>query len=277
MKDPRETFLEDGFLHLQGGIPPDVLGGLRRGLAPLLAERDSLGERPTRYQTILEPRYFHSSFVDFLNLEATNEAAMAVIGDGPMFAGLACLLGCAEHVFCRWHRDTVSTAEVELSLLLSEHPTALVQSNCAVYDDASLWVVPGSHRRPDTEAEAACGERFAHLDFVGPMAAATALETDVFAAMPGAVHVHLAAGDCLLYNPLLWHAAEYRPQWKRCTLHGGWKDPGLLDRFELLRWGLGHNPWLLKPDYLGDPGPYLTPQLRRYQEAVRRYAPEPAA
>ena len=89
--------------------------------------------------------------------------------------------------------------------------------------------------------------------------------------MPGAINVQLKEGDCLLYNPLLWHAAEYHPDWIRCTLHGGWKDYSLLETFDLLRWGLTHNPWLKSPDYLGPLGRYLGPQLARYNEAAARW------
>ena len=272
MATVREQFDDQGFILLAGAIPADTLEGLREGLDPLRQARDTLGERPTRCQTILEPKYFHRSFADFLDLDVTNQAARQIIGtDQLAFAGLACLLGCAEHVVCRWHRDTANMDPVELDLLLNQHPNALVQTNCAVYDDESLWVVPGSHRRDDTQDEVAYSTRFDELGFVDAVDRVRAIESDVFGGMPGALNVKLTAGDCLLYNPLLWHAAEYRPEWKRCTLHGGWKDVDLLDRFSLLRWGLAHNPWLLDPGYMGDLGPNFGPQLARFQQAVERY------
>ena len=268
-----QDFDRQGFVQLRGAIPTSVLAGLREGLDPLREARDSLGERPTRYQTILEPEHFHRSFVDFLDLDVTNQAAFDIIGTGDvMFAGLACLLGCAEHVVCRWHRDTANMDPAELDRLLNQYPNALVQSNCAVYDDVSLWVVPGSHRRGDTPEEQAYSAKFNDLGFVDAIDTVRAVEADVFRAMPGAINVELKAGDGLLYNPLLWHAAEYRPEWKRCTLHGGWKDARLLDQFSLLRWGLAHNPWLQEPSYMGELGANFGPLLARYQEAVARYA-----
>ncbi len=273
VKPIRESFDEQGFVQLRGVISADLLAGLRQGLDPLLEKRDSLGDRPTRCQTILEPETFHPSFAEFLDLDATNHAAAEIIGtDQLMFAGLACLLGCAEHVVCRWHRDTANMDPAELDLLLNSHPNALVQTNCAVYDDMSLWVIPGSHRRPDTADEADYSARFDGLGFVDTAHRVREIEADVFQKMPDALNVKLSAGDCLLYNPLLWHAAEYRPEWKRCTLHGGWKDPRLVDRFSLLRWGLAHNPWLLEPHYMGELGVNFGQQLARYQEAVRQYA-----
>jgi hypothetical protein len=269
----REQFDAQGFIRLKEAIPCHILTGLRQGLDPLREARDSGGDRPTRYQTILEPKTYHRSFAEFLDLDGTNQAAAEIIGtDQLMVAGLACLLGCAEHVVCKWHRDTASMDPAELDLLLNQHPNALVQTNCAVYNDESLWVIPGSHRRRDSPEEAAYAARFDALSFVGPIEAAREIEPEVFAGMPGALNVKLTAGDCLLYNPLLWHAAEYRPEWKRCTLHGGWKDVRLLEQFSLLRWGLGHNPWLLEPDYMGELGENLGPQLKRYQKAVRTYA-----
>ena len=54
----------------------------------------------------------------------------------------------------RWHRDDIAadaTAEEELERL--NKPGYHAQWNLALFDDASLVVVPGSHKRARTETE----------------------------------------------------------------------------------------------------------------------------
>ncbi|HTL51985.1 MAG TPA: phytanoyl-CoA dioxygenase family protein, partial [Planctomycetota bacterium] len=152
------------------------------------------------------------------------------------------------------------------------------QLNCAVYDDPALWVVPGTHKRGSTPEELAYVEQMnkAAKTVKGHMR--EGLEpAQVLAGMPGALHVKLNAGDCLLYNAIIWHGAEYNPAWKRATLHGGWRNAAAVDELKPLRWGATHNPWLMHPDYMGDLGPFLGPQMKRYQAMVRKYEPEFAA
>ena len=94
--------------------------------------------------------------------------------------------------------------------------------------------------------------------------------------MPGAVNVVLKAGSCLLYNPLLWHGASYVPSWERprATFHGGWRHPALPYQLTTMRWGLEHNPWLAKPEYMGDLGPYFGAQLGNLHRVMRHFAPQ---
>jgi hypothetical protein len=267
----REQFLSDGYLLIRGGIPPALLGRLQADLDPLIGARDTGGTSlDWRHQTILEPKHCRRSFVDFLDLPSINDAAREVVGTEDLsFAGLAVLLGRKVHSVCKWHRD-FSDSDPEIEELL-KHPTMLIQFNCAVFDDAALWVVPGSHRRASLPEERAFAAKFAGLEFTGPIAPAYAIDADPLGGMPGCVHVALKAGDCLLYNPVIWHAAEYRPDWKRATLHGGWRDAAKVDAYRALRWGLEHNPWLMQPSYLGDLGANFRPQLERYQGQVRRH------
>ncbi|MBA2481300.1 MAG: phytanoyl-CoA dioxygenase family protein [Planctomycetes bacterium] len=270
----RDDFLRDGFILLRGGIPLPLLEELRSGLAPILAHR-GLGRIGTlRHQTILEPSSYHPSFKEFLDLPRLNRAAAAVIDSTDIaFAGLGVLIGSADHRVCRWHRD-FKDGYPELPALLKRHHADFIQFNCALYDDLSLWVVPGSHRRASTPGESAFSARFDVVGFNGTYEQARAIDPDPLSGMPGAINVVLAAGDCVLYNPLLWHAAEYRPEWIRTTLHGGWRKTEMMYAFEAMRWGLEHNPWLLEPSYLGDAGTFLGPQLARYAEAVRHFHPE---
>lgn len=266
-----EAFERDGFVLLRGGMPSALLDDVRRGVEGILAlhAEDKLRDA-RRHQTILDPAVYHRSFLDFLNLPLLNETAIEVIGgDDIFFAELALLVGSRTHDICTWHRD-FSDDDPDFRAFVAA-PRLLVQYNCALYDDASLWVVPGSHARPTLPAERAWAGRFtSHLSFFDAWEAAAAIDPNVLPGMPGAHHAVLAAGDCLLYNPVLWHAAEYVAGARRATLHGTWKPAAHVERYKALRWGLGHNPWLLEPGYLGDLGPHVGAQLPRLQAAMRR-------
>ena len=79
-------------------------------------------------------------------------------------------------------------------------PVWSVQWNIALYDDASLMVVPGSLGRWNTPDEQAV------LD-----------GADL--PMPNAFPVRLRAGEGAAYSPLIIHRGLYRPAPPRATLH----------------------------------------------------------
>jgi ectoine hydroxylase-related dioxygenase (phytanoyl-CoA dioxygenase family) len=93
-----------------------------------------------------------------------------------------------------WHRDVIQIPQAEIrdELFSPDWPHNSVQINLPLYEEQSLWVVPGSHRRPNTpEENAAFGgsKHYAPLDAV----------------MPGGVPVKIPAGHALLYNNNLIH------------------------------------------------------------------------
>jgi hypothetical protein len=125
----------------------------------------------------------------------------------------------------RWHRDDIDISKEELSageeerLIEEASPGGRqmhAQYNIALYEDSSLVVVPGSHRRARTS-----GERM-----VGPY------EED----MPGAKVVRLGEGDAVFYDSNILHRGVYRGikgdgsavEVQRYTLHGsvGLKEEG---------------------------------------------------
>lgn len=268
---PRSDFIEHGYVLLPGAMDAALLARLRQAVAPL---RQKQSENPaiTRHQTVLEPRYADRAYVDFLNLDVVNETAAAILGTREMsFAALACLLGAPMDKICGWHRDFGDT-DPETPALLREVCWG-IQTNCAIYDDASLWIVPGSHRGSSLPEESACAARMnANCSFVDATAKFLANEPAGLGAMPGSLHVTLAAGDCLLYNPMLWHAAEYPAGRIRATLHGGYRRPDMVHRFRNSRWGLQDNPFLADPSYLGTLGPWFGPQAARYAALAAQYA-----
>lgn len=101
----------------------------------------------------------------------------------------------------RWHRDDVgpgATPEEEERIL--KEPIVHAQWNLALYDDASLIVVPGSHRRARTGAER---------------------KADPFEnALQGQKIVEMKAGDIVFYNNNILHRGVYKKDVERLTLHG---------------------------------------------------------
>lgn len=269
----RAGYARNGFVLLPGAVEPD-LERLRTAAKPILVmQAEGKLRDARRHQTILQPGVYHPAFLGMVNHPDLNACARALIGDdGYFFAELALLTGSATHDLCRWHRD-FSDDDAELPDLLKT-PQGVIQYNIALYDDPSLWVVPGSHSRTTTREERSWASRFDELGFFDDFGRAAAIAPDVLPGMPGARQVRLAPGDALLYNPILWHAAEYPAGALRATFHGTWKHPGFVDRFKALRWGFDHNPWLLEPAYLGELGPFVSRQLPVLQSFMRRYARE---
>ena len=271
----RDDFIEQGYVLLEGAIDDELLADLRVAVQPLHKELEAGKASSYRKQTVLKPDVFHRAYIDFLNLEIYNEAAHEILeDDDPMFSGQACLTGSLEQRICGWHRDFADN-NPEMPELLTM-PNSCIQTNCAIYDDESLWIIPGSHSRPTNKEERDYQAKFEGLGFVDLKEEYLARDESIPGSMPGAMHAKLKAGDCLLYNPFLWHAAEYRPEWKRATLCGGFKPVPFVHRFKNLRWGLPHNPWCQEPEYMGDLGTYFGPGMKHYCEMALEYPDGPA-
>jgi EEF1A N-terminal glycine/lysine methyltransferase len=101
----------------------------------------------------------------------------------------------------RWHRDDIAaeaTPEEEMDRLA--RPAFHAQYNLALFDDDSLVLVPGSHRRARTDTERSAD----------PLAEE----------LPDQLVVRLAPGDIAFYNNNILHRGVYRADRERMTLHG---------------------------------------------------------
>ena len=105
------------------------------------------------------------------------------------------------HFALRWHRDDIpaeaSPAE-EMDRLA--RPAFHAQYNFALWQDESLVLVPGSHKRPRTDVERAADP---YQD-----------------ALPGQLVVRLEPGDIAFYNNNILHRGVYDCTRDRVTLHG---------------------------------------------------------
>jgi hypothetical protein len=101
----------------------------------------------------------------------------------------------------RWHRDDIppqASAEEEMKRL--NEPAWHAQWNLALYDDSSLIVVPGTHKRPRTDIERDADPFTQHL--------------------PEMRVVEMKAGDLVFYNNNILHRGVYDSGIERMTLHG---------------------------------------------------------
>lgn len=156
-----------------------------------------------------------------------------------------------------WHRD-IRDNSVGYDYSLWEAKQAdreyFLQFNLSIFDDASFWVVPGSHSRVDTPTEAALfsvkpvsvpwQERFLNpwisksrvyrnayrlkeylLNRLDPHNVRNVLNNEArlkkclsyVRTMPAAVEVTVKAGDILFYRGCSWHTAIYRADVERFT------------------------------------------------------------
>ncbi len=111
----------------------------------------------------------------------------------------------------RWHRDIHPIDQAPLRGLqmdLLENRPGYLQWNIPLYEDDVLWVVPGSHRRANTDEENA------------------QLQEDPLMPLPNSVSVELKAGDGVVYtNTILHWGSNYSTKLRR-TVHVGYRAYG---------------------------------------------------
>ncbi|TIB73927.1 hypothetical protein E3Q22_03096 [Wallemia mellicola] len=142
-----------------------------------------------------------------------------------------------------WHRDHVlhsADEQEERDALTTPHYG--VQFNAALYDDSCLWIVPKSHKMVRSPAQRALS--------------CETKPADNPAEMPGAIQVHLKAGQILFYDANILHCAQYPctpPSPPRATLHGSYGDlrGGSHRAIGVLQHGL---EWMKDPSFGDGPG-----------------------
>jgi hypothetical protein len=236
----RIEYERDGLTVLRGLIPVSLLAALR-------CETDKTREIARRQHgpqaQRLQPVYAFEEldaqpFRDFLGLPGMMAAVRGILGqDHNPSDIMGVLLEPQRDAWCTaWHRDWGYNApHVDVDAFFRAVPNLRLfnQLNAALYDDHSLWVVPGSHNREDTQEERA---PFESIPPSGPLLRAD-MEAgerertcmDYVRGMPGAVPVALFAGDVAFYRACGWHLGNYVPYTRRATLHDGFYSQEDLD------------------------------------------------
>ena len=184
------------------------VGDYELSLKPFL-EFAKLPELTTALQTVLTPEHWYGRKKD---------DPLAMMG---------VLYEPAEKPFSTpWHRDwrdNFCGLDVAAWQERSQEIGLFNQVNCALYEDSSLWVVPGSHRRRDLPAEI---ERFpdrpirgANYEGCETIEEMERVGLEYCRSMSEGVRTHLDPGDLMLYRNSLWHLGYCSPSRKRATIH----------------------------------------------------------
>ena len=138
----------------------------------------------------------------------------------------------------RWHRDDIpATATTEEELERLQKPGWHAQWNLPLYDDSSLVLVPGSHKRARTETER-------NANTYEPM-------------LPDQITIKLKAGEVAFYNNNILHRGVYDSTKERMTLHGsiGTKAAGQQRARNVLQHGVGE--WAGRWNLEGEDGEWV--------------------
>lgn len=231
-----ESYHTHGYTVFRQILPPSLISDLRRvcDQARDIA-REKSGGQVQRLQPVGKYDIDQQPFIDYADLPELVDAIARVLtpmhrhGDRDLFG---VLLEPQDHPWCtNWHRDWRDNAA---GLPIAKWEACMTdinlfnQINCALYEDHCTWVVPGSHHRRDLPREAAL---FPDRPITPPKLdglSNEAREQTCLAyceSMPGAVQLHLNAGDFALYRNTLWHIGNYVPYSKRATIHDGPMTP----------------------------------------------------
>lgn len=243
-------------------LPTRLIGDLRRVTdeAREIAYREH-GRQAQRLQPVGRYDIDQRPFIDYAELAVLKDAIGRLLspayshGNRDVFG---VLFEPADEAYCtQWHRDWRDNAN---GLDLARWDKYFLddryfnQVNCALYADSCTWVVPGSHLRRDLPREI---ERFPGRPIARPaLEDKSAIERELICldyvqSMPGAVQLHLEAGDFCLYRNTLWHIGNYVPYRRRATLHdavdtaefAAWREETLQDSAKRREQGLGmENP-----------------------------------
>ena len=217
----RDRFVEQGFLHLKGVVPADRLAQTRWYFETALerqklvwAEERAADDPPGGYwETAWQPRLrldlavepATSPAVELLLGEHTLGVCRRLMQTEPLVAQMQMLCSpIVDHGYTDWHRDMDSIGQAPIQGIqraFMRNGPAMLQWNIALYDDAVFWVVPGSHARPETDAEM------------------RQLLRDPYVPLPGGQQVELAAGDGLVYSNMLLHWGSKYLATLRRTIH----------------------------------------------------------
>lgn len=239
MKDTEfaASLSENGFAIIRNLVPPLLLKQLRAEAEKVTKEgREKFGAQARRVQP-LDGKFDAKVFKSFVDLPELQDSLRSVssefyIGANPEnpLQDCALMINPEDHKRCTyWHRDWRDRMPIDEDLWheVVQDDTILLSYTCALYQDENLWVVPGSHNRPDLPAEVPFRDakylKWSDWDASwqdgsrensGPEAM-----MDYITSMPGAVHIKLKPGDFLAWRSSLWHLGYYEPSCRRASIH----------------------------------------------------------
>ncbi|NKB72022.1 MAG: hypothetical protein GKR89_33510 [Candidatus Latescibacteria bacterium] len=230
-------YLQQGYMVFRGIIPPSLLRDMRgqADIARQLAHQLN-GPQAQRIQPLDKygDRIDLQPFRDYIELAPLRQAVEKLLGPGYTHGHLhimGLLVEPAERPWhIGWHRDGVVEVppegrNEEIRQALDElwyDLRTFNQVNCALYADSCTWFVPGSHLRSFDLPQERQSTGDAQLR--QPPEGLSDTEAECLYLkhcqdMPGAIPVHLDAGDFMIYRNQGWHTGIYLPYRRRATIH----------------------------------------------------------
>lgn len=278
MSELRNQFEKEGFV-IVDILTEEEIADYRRIMDALLSEQKKAGDTEKHDSTFQhfgdelsdfanENRQYYFHLLTKPNTEPIHHAfhhpkVLSIVEEliGPkLIVNNASILASNPGVIYQlgWHRDVIQIPEedIEDRLFSKERFHNSVQINLPLVEESALWVVPGSHNRPNTPGEdSAFGgtKHYAPLD----------------AEMPEAVLVRLDAGQAVFYNNNLIHRgwSDEPTKLPRRTLHMGYHSATRPPtwHFYLL------NADLLTPEYLDGLSPTMRGMMEEYLACRAQY------
>ena len=265
MQVDRKRVMDEGYTIIRECIPPSMLDELRETYETLVSRQREIWARERNpgdppggeWDTHNQPRVSFQEVVDrktanaieFCFHENTLGVSRQLISGrevGVHQMALMCSPVKNHPGGTGWHRDTGPERDTPLQGIhedMAANGPGYVQWNIPLYDDNVLMIVPGSHRRRNTEEE----DR--------------QLQEDRYADLPGAINVELKAGDGAVYvNHILHSGSNYSTKLRR-TIHIAYQSfGGELLRYFHLWWELG---------FAKDLPPTVRERFERWDRAIR--------
>lgn len=243
----KEQLQTDGFFIIKNAIPTNLLEQLQNSTDKFRKiARKIYGAQTQRLQPL--GQYCESEdqtrLDQFVSLPLLQETITSIFGPHHEISmkHLGVMFEPKYLPYCMpWHRDWRDNSkglDIEAWQTVYQDLDFFNQINCPLLEDQSLWVVKGSHKRPDTSQEQALfptrpimapyndTERKVNkfndfLSFFKQRHTDTRAQQclDYCKNMPNAEQVILKPGDCIIYRNTLWHLGNYHPHQKRATLH----------------------------------------------------------
>jgi hypothetical protein len=223
----RDEFIEKGYVIVPRAVPPDQLESLRRSSELLVERQKKLWAREAgpddppggTWETAAQPRLIIGAMgaehdeetantIEIWLHENTQGVSSQLLGeeDLPVTEMMMMCNPVSDRGPAKWHRDFYPPWNAPLQAYaedILESGPRYVQWNLALYDDDVLKVIPGSHLRPNTDAENDC------------------IDANPLGPVPGELQTQLQAGDGVAYIlPILHQGSNYSKK-KRRTIHGG--------------------------------------------------------
>lgn len=246
----KEQFARDGFVIRQALSRTD-LEALREAADELLARPALASQRKFHYLSVLLPALDARALHRAIHLPLVLETVEALLGPSLCLDNAALLAAEPGVVYTQgWHRDVLQVPQEKIDerMFSPDWFHNNIQLNLALTEDRCFWAVPGSHRRPNTDAERAVFGGSRHMSPVG-------------AQMPGGRAIALAPGEAVFYNNNLIHRGYADPvTTRRRTLHLGYHTATRPPTWHF--YGLQKDA--LTPEYLASLEPTVRAWLERH-------------